>query len=513
MNEAQQRPYDVRLVPAACAGWGVTAIGIVCGSAVVGTISLVCVGSAAALLITRGRHGHWLIGVVAVLVLCGCYSGAAGLRAWEFERSPVGAAAVERAWVSAAVVVREDPRPVRFAGPDTVSVEVELTRMDIRAERYELGGRLTVLAPAEGWSRLVPGQSVVVRGRLAAPDREDLTLATVRVTGAPLTVEPPGWAGRAASVVRGSLVTAAAASLPPDRAGVLPGLVVGDVTALSEDVEDAFRAAGLTHLTAVSGANFAIVLGAVLLFTRALGLGPRPSMLLCAAVLVVFVLVARPSPSVLRAAVMGGIGLLSLVTGRRRQAVPALCTAVLGLLAWWPELAVDFGFALSVTATAGLVVLAPVWVDWLRRHGWGRGSAEVTAVAAAAHAVTAPIVAGMAGTFSVVGILANILVAPVIAPITVVGASAAVIAPWASGPASLILTLASAPLWWLVSVAQWCARVPTASMTVPDGPLGFSLVVFATAALLICLRSRLLRWLVGVAATVTVLRWVIAVLG
>lgn len=508
MNEPLIRPHDVRLVPCALAGWGATICGILGGSVVAIVLAVAWVCLCVAVLSWRAHLGRSGIGLITMAVIGGCYSGAAALHAWEFETSPVVDAADERAWVSAAVVVREDPRRLRSPGPPTVSVRAELVQVDIAGIPIELGGRVSVLAPATEWQHLVPGQTVVLRGRLSPPDRQDLTLAVVRVNGPPLRVDTPGPVAKTAAAVRTSLAAAASDALPVDQAGLLPGLVVGDVSALPEDLESDFRAAGLTHLTAVSGANFAIVLGAALLLTRAIAIGPRSTVVLCGVVLLAFVVVARPSPSVLRAAVMGGIGLLALVTGRRRQAVPALCTAVLGLLAWWPELSVDFGFALSVAATAGLVVVAPVWVDWLRAHGWGRAPAEVVAVAVAAHAVTAPIVAGMTGTFSVVGVLANIAVAPTVAPITVVGVVAAVFAPWAGWLASLVLELASAPLWWLVAVARWSASLPGAGVVMPSGVAGALTVSVVTAVMLLLLRLRVSRWLLGGTVVTVLVMWV-----
>ncbi|SNS80800.1 ComEC/Rec2 family competence protein [Rhodococcoides kyotonense] len=508
MTEPTIRPYDLRLVPAAAAGWMSTIIGLLFGSVVAGVVAVISLGAAVLLVLSVVRSRGVGAGLIALAVSGACYSGAAAVHSSSVESSPVTAAAAQKAWVSAAVVVREDPRRVRYGGPPTVSVRADLTQIDIGGVPIHHGGRVLVLAPADGWEHMVPGQSVTLRGRLSPPDRADLTLAVIRVQGAPLLVEEPGPIGSAADAVRRDLAAAASEALPSDRAGLLPGLVVGDVSALPDDVESDFKAAGLTHLNAVSGANFSILLGAVLLLTRWIGIGPRPTAAVCAVVLLSFVVIARPSPSVLRAAVMGGVGLLALVTGRRRQAVPALCAAVLGLLAWWPELAVDFGFALSVLATAGLVVLAPVWVDWLRRHGWGRASAEIVAVAAAAHAVTAPVVAAMAGTFSVVGVLANVLVAPVVAPITVIGAIAALIAQVSLLPAALVVKLASAPLWWLIAVAHWAASTPGGALAVPDGLAGAGLVLAVTMVVLGALRVRWLRWVCGVLSAAAILVWI-----
>ena len=92
-----------------------------------------------------------------------------------------------------------------------------------------------------------------------------------------------------------------------------------------------------------------------------------------------------------------------------------------------PQLAVDVGFALSVLATAALIVIAPVWSRRLVARGCPKPLADALAVAWAAHVVTVPLVAGISGRVSAVGAVANLAVAAVIAPITVLGSAAAVV--------------------------------------------------------------------------------------
>lgn len=131
----------------------------------------------------------------------------------------------------------------------------------------------------------------------------------------------------------------------------------------------------------------------MLLLGRLIGL--RTSVVLAGLVLVGFVILVRPSPSVLRAAVMGAIGLLGVLTARRRQAIPALAATILILLAVSPRLAVDIGFALSVVATTALVVLAPRWSMRLTARGWPKPLADALCVAVAAQLVTAPVIAAI----------------------------------------------------------------------------------------------------------------------
>ena len=154
----------------------------------------------------------------------------------------------------------------------------------------------------------------------------------------------------------------AVAPLPAAERGLLPGLVVGDTSRLDDDA-----ARGLPHRRAEPPDGR---VGHQRRDRDRRGPAARPAARgrACAAArcwravaLAGFVVLARPSPSVLRAAVMGVVGLAALSTGGRRAAVPALATAVLVLVLVDPDLAAAPGFALSVLATAGLLVLAPGW--------------------------------------------------------------------------------------------------------------------------------------------------------
>src|SRR5258706_13565597 len=89
--------------------------------------------------------------------------------------------------------------------------------------------------------------------------------------------------------------------------------------------------------------------------------GPKVAALVCVLALIGFVILVRPSPSVLRAAAMGGLGLLALALGRSRSAVPALAVTVIVLVLVDPALANDAGFALSGFATGRAVLPTPGW--------------------------------------------------------------------------------------------------------------------------------------------------------
>ncbi|MFC4906519.1 DNA internalization-related competence protein ComEC/Rec2 [Actinomadura gamaensis] len=343
-------------------------------------------------------------------------------------------------------------------------------------------------------------------GRFVSAKRAELLAAVVLVRGPPSRVDGPSGVQRVAETVRAKLRQAAGV-LPSDARGVLPAMVVGDTSRLDPDLADDFTTAGLSHLLVVSGANLAIVVGAVLALCRVAGIGRRGAPLIAGLAVVGFVVVARPDPSVLRAAVMAAVSLLALFSGRPRQGVPALTGAVLLLVLVDPELSRSYGFALSAAATAGLLVLAPAWRERLRRR-LPHHLADGLAVALAAELAVAPILVMMSGELGVVSIAANLLADPAVAPATLFGAAAAVTAPLSTGLARLILWPAQYPVRWIIWVARTAATLPYATLPWAGGALGAVGLLAAGGVTAGMLRSSRLRWLFA-AAVVGVLAGVV----
>jgi competence protein ComEC len=500
---------DVRLVPAALTSWIVTAAGIVwpvgralatcCVALVVAAGVLACYPA------RRARRNPRLravgAGLLAIGVVGAGFGFAIALRADAVARHPITAA-----FGTVAPVTVTPSESALSLGSGRLMFRATLQRL----RDDEISGRVVVFARASDFDVMV-GQPVRFSARINRPDRHDLTIAVLNAAGRP-AMGRAGAVQRAAHVVRGRFAATTREVLPAEQAAMLPALVLGDTTAVSADTGREFRAAGLTHLTAVSGANVTIVCAAVLFSARLIG--PRAAVLLAAVALVTFVIVVQPTASVLRAAVMGAIALAGMLSSRRRQAIPALSTAVLILLAVAPQLAVDAGFALSVLATGALVVIAPLWSRRLAGRGCPKPLADALAVALAAQLVTAPLVAGISGRVSLVAVAANLAAAPVIAPITVLGSAAAVLCVlWPPG-AQLLMRFTGPELWWVSKVAHLAAEMPAATVPVPDGLAGVLLVGCATA-LLFLLAMLLWRrpWFrasartAGLVAGVCVLAW------
>jgi competence protein ComEC len=476
---------------------GFAAAGIVAAGARIASVAMTTTRPA-----VPGRlvpAGRWL--AVTVLLGAGCGAAATAVRVAVRDAGPLRTLVDAGATVRADLVVRDDPRTVGVVAgrPPTYLVAVDLTAVHDRdrGTTIRLDARALVLGSDPGWRPLLPGQRVTVTGRLLAPRGGDLRAAVLSVREAPLLHGRSSWGQRAAGVLRAGLQRACE-PLPDDAGGLLPGLVVGDTSRLDPALEEDFRATGMTHLNAVSGANVAIVLGVVLFVVRWARAGPVVAALVCAVALVGFVILARPSPSVVRAAAMGAIGLIGLAAGRPRAALPALAAGVAGLVVIDPELAADAGFALSVLATAGLLLLAPRWRDALHRRGWPKPAAEALAVPAAAQVACGPVVAALSGSVSLVAVPANLLAVPAIAPATLLGIAAAVLSPvWPAG-AEFAAWLGHWPARWLVLVASTGAQVPAGAVGWPGGLAGALLLGVLTVLLLIAARRAIVRRLVAV---------------
>lgn len=494
MTGSSRSPVDLRLVPAAAAVWIMTWVGLVVAPAGSLGLGALAAGGTLVVLLAAGRAGR--AGPAVALVL-GCVAVAAvatGLRVAARDSSPVARAALDRTDARLRVVVTGDPHLIAAgpAGQHRVAVPARVREMTADRGRWRLSGAVVVLAPAAMWSGLLPSQAVTLDGRLLPPLGGDLTVATVSARGPPGDVGRPSSEQRAAARLRAGL-RAAAGHLPDGPRGLLPGLVVGDVSGMDPALVADFRTTGLTHLVAVSGANCAIVAGSVLLLLRWLRVGPRTSAVVAGLALVGFVVLARPSPSVLRAAVMGGLALVALASGRSRAGVPALAATVLVLVFFSPGLARSAGFAMSVFATAALLVVAPTWAAALRERGLPRLAADALAVPAAAHLVTAPLIAAISGRISLVAIPANLLAAPAVAPATVLGVLAAVAAPVSSTAATGLVWLAGWPARWIVGVAQHGAGLPDAALGWPEGARGAVLLTIVLYGGALLCRSRAVR--------------------
>lgn len=549
----QEGPTDLRLVPPALAAWGTAALMVHASPGWVTGVVVVCLLVGLALLVPwqrqrqrqgqeqERRHGHeqgrgWVrreagagawtkVSVAAVLLCAGAAAASAGLHGADLRRGPVPALAEQYARVTADVELTSDPRLTRprikgnHAAPAAVLLQAEVRRVQ-SPDGTVVDTRTPVLVMVDvagrsgraSWLSLLPSTRVRVAAQVVpAMVGGDRVAAVLRVRGggAPVVPAEASAVQRLAGRLRAGL-REATDGLDADARALLPGFVVGDTSRVPAELDEAFKATDLTHLLAVSGANFTILLALFIgppgLAQRAerRGLAPRLGIPLRATALaggvltLGFVIVCRPDPSVVRAAACGSIALLAIATGRRRSLIPALATAVLLLVLYDPWLARSYGFLLSVLATGALLTLAPRWSAALQRRRVPPRPAEALAAAGAAQAVCAPVVAVLSAKVSLVAVPCNLLAEFAVAPATVLGFATLATAPVAMPVAEFLAWCASWPAGWIADIARTGASLPGAGVDWPGSWTGALLLVLVTVVVVLVGRRLISHpWLVG----------------
>jgi competence protein ComEC len=273
-----------------------------------------------------------------------------------------------------------------------------------------------------------------------------------------------------------------------DSSGLVAGLAIGDVSRISPELQREMKLVSLTHLTAVSGANCAIVLAMFYFVVRRLGGGRWVRLAVGIGALCGYVLLVGAQPSVLRAAVMAGAVLIGISLGRKSTPMNALALSVIVLLVADPWLAVDFGFALSVAATLGLLVLTePIAVKLEQRIP--KPLVIAVAVAIAAQIFCLPILLQLQSGLATYSLPANILASPLVAPVTILGIVACLLAWVLPGVASALTYFASCFAWLITQVVHGFANANNTTLSWPVGSLGTALAILVVLGFALWLKS------------------------
>ncbi|MDF2917568.1 ComEC/Rec2 family competence protein [Microbacterium sp. NPDC086615] len=485
------RPAAVAIATWAGAGWATSTpdlAGLMVSMAVVAALC------AAAFLRVR----HPALGIAAVALACAAATGGSvtaaaparaqiaalqveGGRQLDVELTVVGhvaGASDGGAWFDA-VASRVTAGTVTVTGAIPTRVGVDT------------GGRAEVAASGLGSVIRFTGRAVPPR----PGERAILVLRAQEIVEAPA---PEGiWAWFEA--LRDGLV-ASTRGLPQPGAGLVPGLAVGDTSSLDPATDAAMTASSLSHLTAVSGANCALVVGAAFVLLAAVG-APRALRVVGASVVLIgFVVLVTPEPSVVRAATMAAIALLALVLGRPAAGVAVLSAAVTVLMIADPWLSTSLGFALSAAATAALLVLARPIARGLER--WmPRALALALAVPTAAQLACGPLIVLIDPHVPLLGIVANLVADPAAAPATIAGVLACIAPfPWLRDGLS---ALAWIPAAWIAAVAHTTSGIGAQNLPWPDGAFGAALLTVVSASMAVALiRPTRLRRATAVATAV-----------
>lgn len=269
----------------------------------------------------------------------------------------------------------------------------------------------------------------------------------------------------------------------PDSEALVAGLAIGERDLLSPEVAIQMKTLSLTHLVAVSGANLAIIMGVAYLIGASSGISRNARFSFALSVMVCYVLVVGPESSVLRAATMATFVAIGLWLGRGTKPIISLAWAVIFLLAIDPGLATDFGFALSALATVGLLTMALPIYNWLAQY-MPKLIAIGIAASFSAQLATTPVLLMLQPSIPVYSVLANLIVEPVVAPVTILGILSLILAFPFPALSTVVSWLASLGTWWITLVAGEVSTWPAARVHFVAGPAG---VALAALIVLICL--------------------------
>ncbi len=495
-ESSQERP-DYRLAGPALAAWAGSAVGVGIspGWAIGAGTALVALGA------WSTRRSCYLSAVI--LLAAAAATIVAGLRVLDVASGPVAALAQQRAVVRLHLEPTSDPVVRHGTFEDIVVVRARVESISGRGLSARVHTPVLVIADLS-WRRVLLGSQLDTVGSLAPADGSDIA-AVFFPTRIDAVTAAPSWWWRASGVLRAGITEGVAHSAPAPRA-LVPALVDGDESAIPTAMADAFRTCGLTHLLAVSGTNLTLVVGFVLLISRWCGIRGYAQITVGLVGTAGFVLLARPDPSVLRAAAMGLVALAGLGAGGRRRGVRALSLAVLVLVLIDPWLARSVGFVLSVFATGGILVLAPRWAA--RLSTWlPQPLAESLAVPMAAQVACTPVIAAFSGQVSIVAVGANLLAGPAVGPATVLGLLAGLVTVLWQDAGHLLGLAASAPAWWIVTVAQRGAALPGASAGWRTGAVSITVLVGICLAFCLAAPRLLARPRTSAAALMLVAGW------
>jgi competence protein ComEC len=406
---------------------------------------VVIVLAVAAILLFRKRNIVSLTCLVLVAVLGGLWRGSVYMQN----------VAVYDEWLKRPVVIEAVATSDAVYGERTQLSFTANQAVITDPEEVHLAGSLRV--EGFGVPMVYKGDVVQVEGKLF-PTRG---ANQARISFAELSVVRPG--DSPIDSLRRRFVAGLQSVLPEPAASFGAGLLIGQRSTLPKETNDVLAVAGLTHLVAVSGYNLTILIGA----SRRLW-GKRSkfqSALFSVALIVLFLLITGLSASIVRAAIVSLLSLGAWYYGREFKplvllALPAALTAGWNPFYVWS----DIGWYLSFLAFFGVLGVAPLLARRLSKTGKVNAITAVLLESVSAQVLTLPLIMYIFGRMSVIGLLANVLVVPLV-PLAMLGVLVAgiggmvapVISGWLAWPTSLVLT-------YMLDVAAALSRLPRAAI-------------------------------------------------
>ena len=283
-----------------------------------------------------------------------------------------------------------------------------------------------------------------------------------------LVIEPrqENSLARLAEQVRNKYEAYMAQAMPKQDAAAIFAMLFGGYQGIRPELLEAFTVTGIVHILSVSGSHITLMAGTANIVGRFLHMSPRATAALATGVILFYSLLAGAIPPVIRSALMGILTLLALTADRERDAQHILGLVALGLLLYSPLWLFDISFQLSFGATAGLLYLAPLLRERLRKK-LPVFVADSLAVTIGAQLSVLPIIAWYFNVLSLSSLLANLVIAPIVEWIIVAGLLAGLLASLIPMAGKVVFLLASVVLGLVYELSRWVAALPGSQIYMP----------------------------------------------
>jgi competence protein ComEC len=281
-------------------------------------------------------------------------------------------------------------------------------------------------------------------------------------------------------------------SLFPDpEASLLAGILLGVQSGIPQDVQDAFRLTGTSHIIVISGFNITIIAGLfTFMFSRLLG--ERRGAIVAAIGIIFYTLLVGANPAVVRAAILGMLTLLGHQVGRRQVGLNSLAIVGAAMAFVTPTVLWDVSFQLSFAATLGIMLYAEPFTNWFinfaarfiphdKAHRLAGPVGEYFLLTLAAQLTTLPLMIYYFKRISFTSLIANPLILPAQPPLMVLG-GLSVLTGMIIKPIGQLLAWATWPFTaYTIRMVEWLSDVPHGS--IPLGQIAFPLILLFYAVL------------------------------
>lgn len=430
------------------------------------------------------------------MIVLGTFLGAsiAAIRILPLVTGPIAEASETKSVISGIATITSDPmisqenEVTDWSNQRHLRILLRIDSVTIRGQTYEVNSPVLALVSNPDLivaiEKVLPGQQVRFSAKLSAAPIGKPFAGYLNFLEEPVLVEAAPRYQMLAAQLRAGLHESLRLS-PESAQGLVPGLAIGDSSALNPKLAEQMKSAGLTHLIAVSGTNVTLLIVVVLAVLRRFRVSRNWQYLVTVIALLAFVVLVRPQPSVLRATVMGLVALAATYSKSNRSPVPALSIAVIVLVALDPWLAVSYGFALSVAATAGLILWVnriQAFVDRTIPKRVPLWIIQILTVTIAAQFAVFPILVALGSPISLSSIPANMLAVPLSGPTMVLGLLAALVTPFSSSLGTFVAWLAGCFAQLIALIATFCAAIDWLIIPWPSGTLGITLALLAVSS-------------------------------